>query len=58
MLSKEFLKGFDLKVGKISIIMFNYLIKIEYEGTKFVGCSIKKMENLYKKELRRFSKRY
>ena len=54
MLSKEFLKGFDLKVGKISIIMFNYLIKIEYEGTKFVGWQYQKNGNLFKKELKSF----
>ena len=35
----EFLKGNKIKIGQILAKMFNYLIKIEYEGTNFVGCS-------------------
>ena len=35
---EEFIKGNEIKVGqKLKYIMFNYLLKIEYDGSNYVG---------------------
>ena len=34
---RRFLRGNKLKIGQYLNKMFNYLLKIEYDGTKFVG---------------------
>ena len=34
----------------MSAKLFNYLIKIEYDGTKFVGWQYQKMENQFRKK--------
>ena len=42
MTTKEFLRGSDLKVGTYYFRMFNYMLKIEYVGSNFVGWQISK----------------
>ena len=37
MKTEEFLRGNNLKIGQNLKRMFNYLIKIEYDGTNFAG---------------------
>ena len=39
---EDYLKGNNIKVDQMSAKLFNYLIKIEYDGTKFVGWQYQK----------------
>ena len=51
----EFLKGNNLIVGLNFLNnVFNYFIKIEYDGTNLLDGNIKKMELLFKKKLKKF----
>ena len=52
-LAKEFLIGNKLEKGLNLQQMYNYLIKIEYNGSNFVGCKLKKTGNQYKTQLKR-----